>query len=610
MFLLHPPIAPWLIRAPDGCHVTLLCGGAEPAAVYLRGDPDNEELLIAMQQVGTSNGLRRFEAHLPWDGGNLTTHYAFKVLHGSGQTWLAADGLHRHAPPRELLFKVCRDHVPPPWVSDQIMYQIFPDRFCQGDPALAVTTDEYVYGNGSSRVVHQAWGAPIDRSVAATAFYGGDLIGIRHQLEYLHTELGVTALYLNPIFTSGSNHKYDVEDYAHVDRHLGGDPALVELAEALRARGMRLVLDAVVNHTGANHPWFNRYGRHAAQGAYQSEDSPWRSWYIFTGAHDYVGWKGHGSLPVLDLASPGVQAEVYGGPNAILRRWMRPPYSIDGWRFDVIHMMGEGSGAHNNAPHVRELRRALREENPEAYMIGEHFSEATRWLQGDQEDGAMNYYGFAHPVRAWLAARDVANHPAALSTADFECWLAEARARIPYENQLAQLNLLDSHDTSRFLTAVAGDVRLMQLAVTLLFTYAGVPSIYYGDEIGLEGGDDPDCRRCFDWDRAHWNAALHAHYRQLIEWRQRRPEWRRGAYQTLAVAGDALVFARYLDRQVTVVAINRGAAPISVAVPLGQLPLEVARWQQLDGSSARPDQLALPAFGQLVVFGDAALATA
>jgi alpha-glucosidase len=609
--LLHPPISPWLLRGRDGCRVSLLCGGDEPKLVYLRGDPDNEELLIAMQQVGTVNGLRRFEAELPWDAGNATTHYGFKVLYDTHQIWLAADGTHPHTPARELLFKVSRDDEPPAWVADQIVYQIFPDRFCQGDPSLAVQTDEYVYGTGGSRVVRQSWGAPVDPRVAATAFYGGDLIGVRQQLDYLRDELGVTALYLNPVFTSGSNHKYDVEDYGHVDRHLGGDGALAKLAGALRGRGMRLVLDAVVNHTGANHPWFNRFGHHFAPGAYQSESSPWRSWYVFTGEHDYAGWKGHGSLPVLDFANPEVQAEVYADRDAIVRRWMRPPYSIDGWRFDVVHMMGEGRGAHNNAYYVRALRRALREENREAYVLGEHFGEATRWLQGDQEDGAMNYYGFAYPVRAWLAARDFAHHPAQLSTADFERWLADARARIPYANQLAQLNLLDSHDTSRFLTAVAGDARLMQLAVTLLLTYAGVPSIYYGDEIGLEGGDDPDCRRCFDWDRAHWNTALHAHYRQLIEWRQRRPEWRRGAYQTLAVAGDALVFARYLDRQVTIVAINRGAAPVTVAVPLAQLPVEVAHWQQLgDGATARPDRLALPAFGQRIVFGDAAPATA
>lgn len=144
MLLLHPPIAPWLIRAADGCRVTLLCRG-EPRIADLRAEPDNEELLIAMQPVGAVNGLTRFEAELPWDRGNETTHYALKVIDGRRQRWLAADGVHPHPPPRELHFKVCRAHTPPAWVADQIVYQIFPDRFCQGDPALAVATDEYVH---------------------------------------------------------------------------------------------------------------------------------------------------------------------------------------------------------------------------------------------------------------------------------------------------------------------------------------------------------------------------------------------------------------------------------------------------------------------------------
>jgi alpha-glucosidase len=606
VFLLHPPIAPWLVRGAGGCRVTLLCGG-DPRTVYLRAEPDNEELLIPMQPAGATNGLVRFEAELPWDRANAATHYAFKVLHGRRQTWLAADGTHPHPPPRELLFKVCRAHVPPAWVAEQIVYQIFPDRFCQGDPALAVATDEYVYGAGRSRVVRQPWGAPIDRGVAATAFYGGDLAGIRAQLAYLDAELGVTTLYLNPIFTSGSNHKYDTEDYENVDPHLGGNAALAELAGALRARGMRLVLDAVVNHTGANHPWFNRYGRHGAGGAHQAADSPWRAWYLVTGTDDFASWKGHGSLPVLDFANPEVCAAVYGDRDAIVRRWLRPPYAIDGWRFDVIHMLGEGPGAHNNAHHVRELRRAVRDEHADAYVLGEHFGEATRWLQGEQEDGAMNYYGFAHPVRAWLAERDLAGEPAQLSTPELERWSTAARARVPYDNQLAQLNLLDSHDTSRLLTALDGDLVRMQLAVTLLFTYAGVPCIYYGDEIGLEGGGDPDCRRCFDWDRARWNAPLHEHYRRLIAWRKQRAEWRHGAYQTLAVSDDALLFARYLDRSVTLVAVNRGAEPAALPLRLGELPVEVAGWRDADGHVIAPaDRMRIAAGASVLWFGDAA----
>ncbi|HEU4732773.1 MAG TPA: maltodextrin glucosidase [Kofleriaceae bacterium] len=605
MRLLHPPVAPWLIRGPEGCRITLLCTGVAPRAIYLRADPDNEELLIAMHAAGSLHGLARFEAMLPWDRGNDTTHYAFKVLHDHRQTWLAADGTHAHPPPRELLFKVCRDHQPPPWVADQIVYQIFPDRFCQGDPSHAVTTEEYVYGVGRSRVVREPWGAPIDRTRPATAFYGGDLPGIRQRLDYLQGELGVTTLYLNPIFTSGSNHKYDTEDYDHVDRHLGGNTALAELSADLHGRGMRLILDAVVNHTGANHPWFNRFGRHDTVGAYQSEASRWRSWYLFTGPHEYVSWKGHASLPVLDFADPEVRAAVYAAPDAILRRWMRPPYSIDGWRFDVIHMLGEGPGARNNAHHARELRRALREENREAYVLGEHFAEATRWLQGDQEDGAMNYYGFTFPVRAWLAGEDVAGHPAELSTPELERWLTAARARLPYENQLAQLNLIDSHDTSRLLTAVGGDLARMQLAVTLLFTYPGVPCIYYGDEIGLQGAGDPDCRRCFDWDRAHWNMALHDQYRRLSAWRHQRTEWRRGAYQTVAVGPDALVFARYLERDITLVAVNRGDAPAELSLPLEGLPVQPPRWRDAsDRAVTLTGSLHVPARGTVLLFGD------
>jgi alpha-glucosidase len=611
--LLHPPVAPWLIRTSGGCRVSLLCCGPAPHAVYLRADPDNEERLIAMHRAQPApyfeapGGYARFEATLPWDPGNTTTHYAFKVLHDRQQTWLAADGTHPYLPPREVLFKVCRDHTPPPWVPDQIVYQIFPDRFCQGDPGHAVQTDEYVYGTGRSRVVRQPWGAPVDPSVAATAFYGGDLPGIRDQLDYLHTELGVTTLYLNPIFTSGSNHKYDTEDYDHVDPHLGGNAALAELSAAVHGRGMRLVLDAVVNHTGANHPWFDRHGRHGTTGAYQSAESPWRTWYLFAGAHDYASWKGHASLPILDFANPEVRAAIYGAPGAILRHWMRPPYAIDGWRFDVIHMLGEGAGAHNNPHHVREMRRALREENAQAYVLGEHFGEATRWLQGDQEDGAMNYHGFAIPVRAWLAGHDIGGSPAQLSTHDFERWLTEARARIPHANQLAQLNLLDSHDTSRFLTAVEGDVARLVLAATLLFTYPGVPCIYYGDEIGLEGGRDPDCRRCFDWDRTRWNTAVHDHYRRLVAWRKQRAEWRHGAYQTLATTDDALVFARHDERAVTIVAAHRGTTGATVAISLAALPIQPARWRDADGNDVvLGEAVALPARGALLLFGDVA----
>jgi len=472
MVLLHPTVAPWLVRTARGWNVALLSDRDDAVAVYLRAMPDNEEMLIRMERAQPSGALYRWEAFLPIDTGNTVTRYAFKVLFEKTQAWLAADGQHPHLPAEDLHFRLNPHEMPPAWVREQIFYQIFPDRFARGGTPRD-RSQETIYGSRPFPLVQKNWGDPIDAENANNSFYGGDLDGIRQRLDYLQDELGVTALYLNPVFTAGSNHRYDTEDYYNVDPHLGGNGALISLSEALHKRGMRLVLDAVVNHTGTNHPWFNRWGSHETLGAAQSPASPFRSFYVFDENGQPVGWKGHASLPVLDFASPLVRAAVYSGPDAILRHWLRPPYSIDGWRLDVIHMLGEGSGAHNNPHYVRQFRRAIRTERDDAYVLGEHFAEATRWLQGEQEDGAMNYYGFAHPVRAWLARQDISCEPIGIGTREFERWLAHARATIPYDNQLAQLNLLGSHDTPRFLTLLGGDLRRTQVAVTLLFAYPG-----------------------------------------------------------------------------------------------------------------------------------------
>jgi alpha-glucosidase len=462
-------------------------------------------------------------------------------------------------------------------------------------------------------VVQAEWGAPIEPRHAANTFYGGDLAGLVQQLPYLNEELGVSALYLNPIFAASSNHRYDTRDYTQVDAHLGGNAALAALRTATAARSMRIVLDAVVNHTGADHPWFDRWGRHAEPGAAQSASSRWRSHYAFDAQGQPLGWKGHASLPVLDFASPALQQAIYGGPDAVLRRWLRPPYAIDGWRLDVVHMLGEGPGALHNARHVRAIRGAVRQENPQAYVLGEHFAEATRWLQGDQEDGAMNYYGFASPVRGWLAGLDLGGHRARLTTAQFESWMARAMAAIPYANQLAQLNLLDSHDTPRLLSELGGDIERMKLAFTLLFTRPGVPCIYYGDEIGMQGGADPDCRRCFDWDRSHWQMALWSHVQQLARERRRRAEWQRGATLTLAQGADWLAYARYTGQDASVVVVNRGAA-CELSLSLRRLPLGPARWRTLDGQTLTAQdaalQLTLPACASVVLVREEGVALA
>lgn len=590
--LLHPPIAPWVQRRPDGCVLTLL--SVEPAfdGLWLRMLLHNEQELLPLRRIGPWPGAggrwTAWQVDMPWDDSAPSTRYAFKAVAASTQRWLAADGEHPMVPPESSMFRVSRE-TPPDWVSRQVFYQVFPDRFARGSASDALPADDAAaasrgpaftpaaspmsYSDRPRPVRQLAWGEPLDPDHAPNSFYGGDLDGIVEHLPHIAERVGATALYLNPVFTAASNHRYDTEDYRQVDPRLGGDAALVRLREATRARSMRLVLDAVLNHTGAHHPWFNRWGLQPTVGAAQSPDSPWRRWYAFDGAGEPIGWKGLAGLPVLDFANPQVRHELVDGPDSVLRHWLRPPFSIDGWRLDVIHMLGEGPGAVRNAAHVRAIRRAIKSENADAYVLGEHFAEATRWLQGDQEDGAMNYHGFTHPVWSWLAGIDSTLHPLRIGGRDLDRAFTRARAVIPYDQQLAQLNLLDSHDSPRFRTLVGGDIARVKLGMTMLFTHPGAPCVYYGDEFGMEGAGDPDCRRCVDWSEAGWERSLLEHVRQLASWRRERADWQRGAWATLAADDDWIVYARYTDRQATVVAVNRGDRAVELRVSTGMLPL-------------------------------------
>jgi alpha-glucosidase len=614
--LLHHQVAPFLVERDGQIRVSLWLRSLQPpTGVFLRLEPDNEERLVPM---GFADGKGRVPSHWRVYDAGLAPHptealtvYSFKVLWPDRQCWLDAAGQGPRMPLRERFFRWRFGESPPDWVPDQVFYQVFPERFrasgqSQNHPRLG---QEIRRGEGPIRT--KPWGEPIDPKHPNTELFGGDLVGVRQSLDYLQ-DLGVTALYLNPIFTSPSVHKYDTEDFEHVDPHLGGDQALADLRAETRRRGMRFLLDAVFNHTSDTHPWFNRWGSHPEDGAYQGEHAPYRLAYTFSDPKDpesYFCWQGSKVLPVLDFGNPLVQDYFVRAPDAIARRWLRPPYAADGWRIDVAHMMGEGTGARNNARVLHDLRRAVKEEKPDAYVVGEHFSEATRWLQGDLEDGAMNYYGFAHPVRAFLAGQDIKYHPIRIDAAELDAWLTDARSRIPYANQLCQLNLLGSHDTARFLTLVKGDRELMGLALLLLFTYPGVPCIYYGDEIGMTGANDPFNRACFDWDPDHWDQGLRTQVQRLAGLRRAHPSLRRGAYQTLLAEGDCLAFARFDEDELIVVAVNRANQPArGLRMDLRDLPWMPAAVDRLDGATAwilDTDILVfdLPAKGTAVLHG-------
>ncbi|MFC5078199.1 Maltodextrin glucosidase [Vibrio thalassae] len=572
-FLFHPQTHDGVVRVEDTLTITLFAEANDYESVSLRHEPDNEEYMVPMSKVGTKGRLDIWQANLPLSEDKDVTYYVFKALTQTEQYWLDARGVQKRMPGREYHFKYNRRHQPPSWVSEQVFYQIFPERFCNGDPDLVVGTGEYQYPSRNRQSVKKQWGDSVGDhgDTGAVEFFGGDLAGIESKLDYLQ-DLGITTLYLNPIFTSYSNHKYDTVDYYSIDPKFGTNEQFAQLTEKLHQRGLKVVLDAVLNHTSISHSWFDILGN--GNGAYTSQESPYRDYYFFEGNTDkYVGWKGIDTLPVLNFHSQEVRNQIYLDDSSVIKHWLKPPYNIDGWRFDVIHMLGEGEGATNNAHYVKAFRDSMKSVNPDSYMLGEHFFEATQWLQGDQEDGAMNYYGFAHPVRALLASKDIQFDPINLDCHDFLEWLQEASAKVPWSNQLSQLNQLDSHDTERFITTLSGDKAKFAIANQILMSYVGTPCLYYGAEIALEGSHDPDNRRCFPWEQVEHSEWL-PYFKKMIAVRRSSKALQKGSFMPLYVDEACLVFARQLDSEVVLSGFNLGKQSNQVELPVWKLGIE------------------------------------
>jgi alpha-glucosidase len=544
--------------------------GAPLDQVFVRICPDGEQVLLPLRRAERSAAAQWWEGEITLSMPRMG--YRFWLLTAQGGWWLSANGVQRSTPTDATDFQLLADHAAPDWVRHSVFYQIFPDRFADGDPSNNVQTGEYQLGGRP--VIARPWGAPprSHQESGGVEFFGGDLQGIAQRLDYLE-ELGVNALYLNPIFSAPSNHKYDTADYDHVDPHFGGDAALAELRAALDERGMRLMLDIVLNHCGQTHHWFT-----AAQ---RDRNAPTADFFVWTNHPDeYESWLGHRSLPKLNYASAHLREAIYGADDSVIRRWLRPPARIDGWRLDVANMMARQGPTQLGHKIGRAVRRAVKATNPQAYLLGEHFYDGSSHLQGDELDASMNYRGFTFPTLQWLAGFDMAAvwglgwaDTSRLPTAALaEQWRAFLAA-IPWEIALGQFNLLDSHDTPRLRTIVGGDERLHRLATTLLMTFPGVPCIYYGDEVGLEGGGDPFCRGCMPWDPADWNAGLREFYRGLIGLRRTSSALSEGGFQIVLAEGETIAYTRHsADETLLVVAQRSDGAWPAIPLHLAGLP--------------------------------------
>lgn len=465
------------------------------------------------------------------------------------------------------------DFHTPRWFRGGTMYHVFPDRFCRGKGEVGLRSDATLnedWENGVPQFASRP-GEPLANDV----FFGGNLWGVTEKLDFLQ-EMGVTVLYLSPIFEAYSNHRYDTGDYERVDALLGGEEAFALLVREAHARGMRILLDGVFNHTGDDSRYFNRRGRYSEVGAYQSAGSPYADWYSFRARpEEYDSWWGIKILPRLNQQNP-VCRRYFTGENGIAQKWIRA--GADGWRLDVADELPD--------VFLDELREAVKGEDPEALLIGEVWENAAdkmaygvrrRYFGGRQLDSVMNY-PFRNAVLALLTQGDAVT---------FCNILTEIYASYPKEVSDSLMNLLGTHDTERILTVLGAGVSagatldnatlarkrltdpqrekavtLLKIASLLQFTVYGVPSVYYGDEAGLEGYRDPFCRMPYPWGRE--NRELREHYKKLGALRREHGVFCEGTFRFLQKEAHAFTFEREGAGERILVAVNVGGEPFRI----------------------------------------------
>ena len=520
-------------------------------------------------------------------------------------------------------FKLIPGFSTPEWAKGAVMYQIYTDRFCNGDLTNDVEDREYMY-----EPVHQVkdW-ETLPESMDVWRFYGGDLQGIWNKLDYLQN-LGVEVLYLNPIFVSPSNHKYDSQDYDYVDPHLGvivedGGECLAEgdkdnthatkyqqrvvnkknleasneffakFVQEVHNRGMKIILDGVFNHCGSFNKWLDKeriyeQSEDYEKGAYVSADSPYRSFFRFNNEHEwpynefYEGWWGHNTLPKLNYEqSPELKEYILN----IGRKWVREPYNVDGWRLDVAADLGFTE--EYNHKFWKEFRAAVKAERPDALILAEHYGDTSRWLGGDEWDTVMNYDAFMEPITWFLTGMekhsDSRRDDLYGNAEAFKNSMIYNMAHMPGPSLQTAMNELSNHDHSRFLTrtnrrvgrmntlgsdaASQGiDKGVMREAVVMQMTWVGAPTVYYGDEAGVCGFTDPDNRRTYPWGKE--DQELLSFHKEAICIHKDNPVLTYGSTCFLSLEHQLLSYGRFDEENQIVVVVNNSREEREVNIPV------------------------------------------
>ncbi|MCI7790474.1 MAG: glycoside hydrolase family 13 protein [Lachnospiraceae bacterium] len=487
----------------------------------------------------------------------------------------------------------------PDWAKGAVMYQIYVDRFCNGDTSNDAQSGEYDYlGKPIKRV--EDWNEPPE-PVDLGRFYGGDLQGVIDKLDYLES-LGIDVIYLNPVFVSPSNHKYDTQDYDHVDPHFGiivrdseenryskrttdkenleaSDRLLIKLIEEAHKRGMKVILDGVFNYCSSFHRFFDREGFYAnsdmpyEKGAYHDKESPYRDYFKFEKEDDkdsYEKWWGYDALPKLNYEG---SSKLYEYILSVGTKWVSKPYCADGWRLDVAADLGHSREF--NHKFWQDFRTAVKEANPQALILAEHYGPSKEWLTGKEWDSVMNYDAFMEPLTWFLTGMEKHSnqfHEEWLGNANiFWTSMQTAGLNFSHSSGMVAMNELSNHDHSRFLTRTnhivgrlgerdSRDAELgvnkaiMRIAVVMQMTWPGAPTVYYGDEAGVCGFTDPDNRRTYPW--GHEDQELINFHKEMIRIHKQNPELIKGSLMKLYAQPFVTAYARFTTKEQTIVIVN------------------------------------------------------
>ncbi len=568
-----------------------------------------------MRKTQTEDEFDYFSVMIPL--GSESFYYYFEICTGALHCYYDRGGVsstHR----AQYDFCIRPGFHTPDWAKGAVMYQILVDRFYNGDPTNDVEDNEYFYIRDGSRRMRDWNQPPSDFSVAE--FYGGDLEGVRKKLDYLQ-ELGIEAIYFNPLFVSPSNHKYDSQDYDYIDPHIGRivkdggecltpgerdnrraskyrqrvcDPANLEasnelfirLVEEAHARNIRVILDGVFNHCGSFHKWMDREELYCGMpnyenGAFIDKNSCYRDYFRFQDQNawpyntTYEGWWGHDTLPKLNYDD---SAQLYAEILEIGKKWVSAPYNADGWRLDVAADLGHSSEL--NHRFWKDFRRVVKTANPNAVILAEHYGDASEWLGGDEWDSIMNYDAFMEPVTWFLTGMEKHSEGFDLSrlgnAEEFEHAMEKNTMEFLTPSLQCAMNQLSNHDHSRFLTRTNHKVgrasnlgrhaaeegvskAVLREAVVMLMTWPGAPTLYYGDEAGLCGFTDPDNRRTYPWEKQ--DAELIDFHKQIIALHKAHQAFKTGSIKPLGGERGYISYARFTAEEQFVVLINSSDQP-------------------------------------------------